>query len=523
MSKKTQNQFIKKINSGYTPSASHFTLGAGILDGNTINAAQISIPLQTLNRHGLIAGATGTGKTKSLQIMAEQLSLAGVPSLVMDIKGDLSGLGAIGENKDFIAKRHKEIGIAYTPAKFPVEFLSLSSNKGIRLRATVSEFGPLLMTRILDLNATQESILAVIFQFCDEHGLLLLDLKDLKAAIQFITNDGKPEFEENYGKVSTSSTGTIMRKIVALEGQGAKDFFGERSFEIEDLQRLDENGHGYISILRLVDIQDKPALFSTFMLQLLAEVYSKMPEEGDLEKPKLVIFIDEAHLVFNTASRALLQQLESIVKLIRSKGIGIFFVTQNPTDIPDAVLSQLGLKIQHALRAFTAKDRKAIKQASQNFPISDFYKIDSLLTEMGIGEAMITGLSEKGRPTPLAWTMLRAPLSRMGPLKPAEVKSILDNSTRISYYNETVDRQSAYELLKSKAHKISDESKELESAKKKKKKTSTKTEKSTMDKIMNSTLTKQVGRTVARELTRGLLGVLGIKKSRSRRSKSWFS
>lgn len=516
--KKEEQKFTSQIIKGYTPTGPDIILGAGVLDGKTIGDAKVKIPLKTLNRHGLIAGATGTGKTKTLQIMAEQLSKAGVPSMVMDIKGDLSGIAAPGEVKDFITKRHAEIDLPYTPAASPVEFLSLSREKGIRLRATVSEFGPILLSRILDLNETQQSILAVLFKFCDEQGLLLLDIKDLKKALNFVMNEGKVEFSAEYGSISKQSCGTILRKIVALEGQGATDFFGERSFDIEDLLRLDENGHGIVSILRVKDIQDRPGLFSTFMLQLLAEVYAKLPEEGDLEQPRLCLFIDEAHLIFKTASRALLRQIETIIKLIRSKGVGIFFVTQIPTDVPDEVLSQLGLKIQHALRAFTAKDRKAIKKASENFPDSPYYQTDKLLTELGIGEALVTGLSEKGRPTPLVWTMLRAPLSRMNVLKPAEIKTIIDSSKKVAYYAEHVDRESAYELLSAKAEALA-ETIQQEKTKKKSKRSSPRKgratrEKSTIEKVLDSTIAKQVGRTVARELTRGLLGVFGIKTRR---------
>ncbi|MCB1173015.1 MAG: DUF853 family protein [Leptospiraceae bacterium] len=511
MSASNLSKFSQTIIKGYPAEEGSLVLGAGMLDGTAHAEARIQIPLKTLNRHGLVAGATGTGKTKTLQILAEQLSMAGVPTLVMDIKGDLSGLAMPGEEKDFITKRHQEIGFAYTAAASPVELLTLSGSKGIKLRATVSEFGPLLMARILDLNETQAGILAVLFQFCDDHGLLLLDLKDLKAALNFINNDGKAEFQGSYGTVSSQSIGTMLRKIVALEGQGAKQFFGERSFEIEDLQRIDQQGRGIISILRLDDIQDRPALFSTFMLQLLAEVYSKMPEAGDLPAPKLCIFIDEAHLVFKNASKALLQEIETIVKLIRSKAVGIFFVTQNPTDIPDAVLSQLGLKVQHALRAFTAKDRKAIKQAAENFPESSFYDTDELLTQMGIGEALVTALSIKGRPTPLVWTMLRAPASRMGPLSAKEVQAVLDESTRLAYYNENIDRQSAYEILSSKAEQVSAES---ESSAKKPVQRPKKDDKSTLEKVIDSKIARDVGRTVAREITRGLLGILGIKRRR---------
>ncbi|MFK7808688.1 MAG: helicase HerA-like domain-containing protein, partial [Saprospiraceae bacterium] len=358
----------------------------------------------------------------------------------------------------------------------------------------------------------------VVFKYCDDNGIPLLDLKDMKKALQYLSNEGKEEVEADYGRLSTASVGAIMRRIVELEQQGAEQFFGERSFDVEDLKRVDENGKGVVSILRLTDIQDRPKLFSTFMLQMLAEVYATFPEQGDAEKPELVIFIDEAHLVFDSASKALLSQIESIVKLIRSKGVGLFFVTQNPTDVPDDVLGQLGMKIQHSLRAFTAKDRKAIKLTAQNYPITEYYDTEEVLTSMGIGEALITVLNEKGIPTPLAHTLLRAPQSRMDVLKPKEIKTIISNSALIHKYDEDIDRESAYEILGGKI----EEAQEREEEEKKKKKTTTRKrkEKSTLEKVVNSTTTRQIGRTIARELTRGLLGVLGIKTTSRRKKKS---
>lgn len=442
-----RDSFLKEINEGYACKGDFIELGSAILDGETIPDARITVPLKTMNRHGLIAGATGTGKTKTLQILSEQLSEKGIPVLLMDVKGDLSGIAMPGEVKPFITERQAKIKIPYTPRGFPVELMSLSQQEGVRLRATVSEFGPVLLSRILDLNDTQEGVLAVIFKYCDDRKLALLDLKDLKSVIQFVTEGGKEEIERDYGKIATATTGIIMRKILELEQQGADLFFGEISFDIRDLMRTDRNGNGYISIIRLTDIQDKPKLFSTFMLSLLGEIYGMMPEKGDVLKPELVIFIDEAHLIFNQASKALLDQIENIVKLIRSKGIGIFFVTQNPSDIPDGVLSQLGLKVQHALRAFTAVDRKAIKLTAENYPLSGYYKTDEAITALGIGEALVTALDEKGIPTPLAVTMLRAPMSRMDILTPAEISSINNDSVLVRKYGEAVDRESAYEIL----------------------------------------------------------------------------
>ncbi len=520
-------KFQEEISAGYTFEGESILLGAAKMGDEVYTENFVRIPLATLNRHGLIAGATGTGKTKTLQIIAEQLSLKGVPSLVMDVKGDLSGLAVPSGGHPKIDERHEKIGYPFIAGSSPVEFLSLSDETGSRLRATVTEFGPVLFSKILDLNDTQQGIVSVIFKFCDDNQLALLDLKDIKKVLLYITNEGKEVIQQEYGRISSRSVGTILRKIIELEQQGADTFFGERSFDVMDLCEKDENGKGIISILRLTDIQDKPKLFSTFMLQLLAEVYATFPEEGDLDRPKLCIFIDEAHLVFKEATDALMDQIEVIVKLIRSKGVGLFFVTQNPTDVPDSVLSQLGLKVQHALRAFTAKDRKAIKLAAQNYPITEHYDVDQLLTELGIGEALVSALNEKGIPTPLVHTYLRAPQSRMDILSPKELKAIHAQSALSYKYDEEIDRESAYEILTGKIEDAQslEAQERLQDQNQKARKTSSRREKSALEKIYNSTTTRQIGRTVARELTRGLLGILGIKTTgrRSRRRKTgWF-
>lgn len=439
--------FSKHINESYTFKGESIILGGAILNGEAVADTFVKVPLKTLNRHGLIAGATGTGKTKTIQVLSEQLSSFGIPVLMMDIKGDFSGIAKAGEEKPFITERHVKINIPFKTDSFPVELMSLSQQNGVRLRATVSEFGPVLFSRILNLNDTQAGVVAVLFKYCDDNQMPLLDLKDIKKVINYITEEGKDEIEENYGKISTSTTGIILRKIIELEQQGGDIFFGEKSFEIDDLMRIDENGKGFVNIIRLTDIQDKPKLFSTFMLSLLAEIYQQMPEKGDADQPELVIFIDEAHLIFDEASDALLNQIETIIKLIRSKGIGIYFVTQNPMDVPASVLAQLGLKIQHALRAFTAKDRQAIKQTAENYPLSDYYKTDEVLTSLGIGEAFVTALNEKGIPTPLAATMMRAPMSRMDVLSETEIGEINAKSKLVRKYNEEIDRDSAYEML----------------------------------------------------------------------------
>lgn len=523
-----REKFVEEVTAGHTFKGASIVLGGAMLDKEAITDLLVKVPLKTFNRHGLIAGATGTGKTKTLQIIAEQLSSASVPTVLMDVKGDLSGIAVPSPGHPKIEERHKKIGIPFTASGSPVEFLTLSTEKGARLRATVSEFGPVLFSKILGLNDTQGGVVAVVFKYCDDRQLPLLDLADFKKVLQYVSNEGKEEFEKEYGLISTASFGSIMRKVVELEQQGAELFFGERSFDVSDLCRFDEEGKGVVSIVRLTDIQDRPKLFSTFMLQMLAEIYATFPEEGDVDQPKLVMFIDEAHLVFEEASDALLDQIEAIVKLIRSKGVGIFFVTQNPADIPSEVLSQLGLKVQHALRAFTAKDRKAIKLASENYPLTDFYDVDQLLTELGIGEALVTALNEKGIPTPLVHTLLRAPQSRMDILTESEIDGIVGASKLVKKYNEEVDRESAYEILQEKIESAQEEEnqKMLDEQKEKARSVSSRGEKSTIQKVFDSPTTRQIGRTLARELTRGLLGALGIKtttrRRSSRRKSSWF-
>ena len=421
----------------------------------------------------------------------------------MDLKGDLSGIAQPSPGHPKIDERHEKIGLPFEPKSFPVEIMSLSEQDGVKLRATVSEFGPVLLSRILDLSVTQEGIMAVVFKYCDDHKLPLLDLKDLKKVLQYATGEGKKEFTKEYGRISTSSTGTILRKIIELEQQGAELFFGEKSFDVDDLTRIDENGRGYINIIRLTDIQDRPKLFSTFMLSLLAEIYSTFPEQGDSDRPELVFFIDEAHLIFKEASDALLDQIESIVKLIRSKGIGLYFVTQNPTDVPPAVLSQLGMKVQHALRAFTARDRKAIKLTAENYPLSDYYDTKVVLTSLGIGEALITALDEKGRPTPLAATMLRAPMSRMDILTPKELKEVIGKSSLTEKYNDVVDRESAYELLNEKIEKA-----EKEAEREEERERQTKSRRTTSRKRRSTRQDPVVKVLTSATFIRGVLGIL---------------
>jgi DNA helicase HerA-like ATPase len=498
-------KFSDAVKNGYSFKGESFKIGCAMLDGEVVSGADVMIPFRTMNRHGLIAGATGTGKTKTLQVLAEGLSNASVPVLLMDIKGDLSGIGAEGTPNDKIKERYQKLGMEFSPSAYPVDLLTLSNQPGVRLRATVSEFGPVLLSKILGLNDTQGGFVALIFKYCDDNKLPLLDLKDFIKVLQFISNEGKAELEKSYGKISTTSTGTILRKVIELQQQGADLFFGEKSFEVDDLLRISDDGRGMISIVRVTDLQDRPKLFSTFMLQLLAELYAICPEEGDLEKPKLVMFIDEAHLIFQEANDALLQQIETIIKLIRSKGIGIYFCTQNPMDVPAPVLAQLGLKVQHALRAFTAADRKTIRQTAENYPETEFYKTEDLITQLGIGEALVTILNEKGIPTPLVQCMLCAPRSRMDILSQPEIDAIVRQSKIASKYNQVTDSHSAYEML---TEKLEEAAGQAEEVKKQKEKESNagKKEKGFFDDPVVKSMTRTAGNTIVRSL----LGALGL-------------
>ncbi|MEJ7626358.1 MAG: helicase HerA-like domain-containing protein [Ferruginibacter sp.] len=517
---KDKAAFIESISNGYGFKGESVQIGAAMLEGEVIPEAGIFLPLKTMNRHGLIAGATGTGKTKTLQMISEYLSDASVPVLLMDIKGDLSGIAATGAENEKVKERYQKLNLAYKPVGFPAELMTLSGKEGIHLRATVSEFGPVLLSKILNLNDTQGGVVALLFKYCDDNKLPLLDLKDFIRMLQFIGNEGKQDIEKLYGRISTTSTGTILRKVIELQQQGADVFFGEKSFEVDDLMRISNDGRGMISILRVGDIQDKPKLFSTFMLQMLAELYATLPEEGDLDKPKLVMFIDEAHLVFQEASNELLQQIETIIKLIRSKGVGIFFCTQNPMDVPASVLGQLGLKIQHALRAFTAADRKVIKQTSENYPETDYYKTEDLITQLGIGEALVTLLNEKGIPTPLAHTMLCSPRSRMDVLTQGEVAAIDGQSKMIVKYNQITDTESAYEILNAKLEEAAEKN---EVSKEPLTRKTAKPELSTFEKVANNTVVKGMLRTAGNGIVRSLLGALGLGgRTTRKRTRSLF-
>jgi DNA helicase HerA-like ATPase len=498
-------QFIEEQNTRYTPKGDHIILGKGMLDGEVVPEVNVTIPLKTINRHGLIAGATGTGKTKTLQVFAEQLSHQGIPSLVLDIKGDFSGIAEAGTLSPIIEERYAKTQLPYNPQAFPVELMTISGEKGVKLRATVTEFGPVLLSKILQLNETQQSIMAIVFKYCDDKGLPLIDLNDLKKVLQYVTDNaqGKAELTANYGSIAPASLGTILRSIVALEQQGASSFFGELSFDVHDLLET-RDGKGVVNILRVADIQSKPQLFSTFMLSLFAEIYMTFPEEGDSGKPKLVLFIDEAHLIFDESSKALVSQIETMVKLIRSKGVGIYFITQIPGDVPEAVLSQLGLKIQHALRGFTAKDKKEITKAVENYPTTEFYDASNLIQNLGIGEAFVTALDEKGIPTPLVHTYLISPESRMDILNDAEIAEVTNKSALVAKYQNDVNSDSAYEMLANRMEQA------VQNAAPTQKTKPVKEEPGMFEQVLNSRQGRTFTNTLLREGAKAILGMLGL-------------
>jgi hypothetical protein len=440
--------FRDAISTGYEFGEPTLIIGSAMHEGELFNDVRVAVPMSTLNRHGLVAGATGTGKTKTLQLLAGQLSKAGVPVFVADIKGDLTGLAAPGDGANAkVQERVASMGWTFEASGHPVEYLSLTGNLGAQVRATVHSFGPLLLGKVLDLNETQTSILALVFKYCDDNDLPLLDLKDLATTLKFLSSDdGKPILEE-YGGMSSASVGVLLRSIVVLEQEGADVFFGEPEFDVHDLLRTTSDGQGIISILELSDVMDQPRLFSTFMLWMLAQLYEGLPEAGDLPKPKLCFFFDEAHLLFDDASDALMDQIERTARLIRSKGVGVYFVTQVPGDVPSSVLAQLGNRIQHALRAFTPEDADALRKAARTFPTTDFYDVEKTLTSLGIGEALVTVLSPRGIPTPLAATRLLPPDSLMAPVDEATFQSAVVASPFQAKYGTTVDRDSAHERI----------------------------------------------------------------------------
>lgn len=506
-----KSKFTESIKSSYSTEKAFIYLGAGILDGEIIAEAEVNLALKMMNRHGLIAGATGTGKTRTLQLIAEQLSDAGVPVFMLDVKGDLSGLNQAGQSNPKLEERAAALGRNYEPSGFPVELYSLSGKLGAQMRATVLEFGPVLLSKILDLNETQAGVMAVIFKYADDHKLPLLDLNDLKKLISYLSGGpGAAEIKESYGSISSTTSGTMLRKIVAIEQQGLSRIFGERSFDIEDLfSRVD--GKGIISLLNISDVQAQPVLYSTFLLSLLAEIFYSMPEAGDPEKPKLVFFFDEAHLLFKNSSDAFMEQIETIVRLIRSKGIGVFFCTQSPMDVPESVLGQLGNRVQHALRAFTPNDAEALKKTVNTYPRSDFYEIDRTITALGTGQALITVLNEKGIPTEVVATHLIPPRASMSPLPLVDAEVLMKGSDNFSKYQEVIDPESAYDIL---TKRVEQKLAEDETAKRKeteaKENIPGRNEKSTLEKVISAPITRQIGTAIVR----GLFGMLTGRKPR---------
>ncbi len=448
MATKNTAEQLATLQAGYTFQGPSIVLGAALVDGKVHAEAQVGLPLAMMNRHGLVAGATGTGKTVTLHMMAEQLSTAGVPVFMADIKGDLTGLATAAEGSEKLKTRTQALGQQWESMAFPVEFLALGgAGSGVPVRATVTSFGPILLSRVLGLNETQESSLQLVFHYADTKGLELYDLKDLRAVIQFLTsNEGKADLAE-LGGLSKATAGVILRNLIMLDAQGMGDFFGMPEFDTAELLRTAPDGRGVITCLELPRVQDKPLLFSTFLMWLLADLFRDLPEVGDADKPKLVFFFDEAHLLFTGASKAFLKAITQTVRLIRSKGVGIFFVTQTPKDVPGDVLAQLANRVQHALRAFTPDDAKALKATVSTFPASD-YNLEEVLTSAGIGEAVITVMNENGAPTPVALTRLRAPGSVMGPSSEDALKAVVAASALLPTYGTAVDPQSAYEKLK---------------------------------------------------------------------------
>ncbi|MGA9651588.1 helicase HerA-like domain-containing protein [Pedobacter sp.] len=510
-------KFIEKIKASYAPTGSYIYLGAGILDGQVYGDAEVNLSLKMMNRHGLIAGATGTGKTRTLQLLAEQLSDAGVPVFMLDVKGDLSGLNQPGSINPKIEERAAQLKKPFTPSGFPVEIYSLSGKLGAQMRATVLEFGPTLLSKVLDLNDTQSGVMAVIFKYADDNKMPIIDLNDLKKLVSYLSEGaGAAEIKESYGTISTATSGTILRKIVAIEQQGLSGMFGEKSFDSEDLfERVD--GKGVISLLNIADVQNQPVLYSTFLLSLLAELFNTLPEVGDLDKPKLVFFFDEAHLLFNNSSKTFLEQIETIIRLIRSKGVGVFFCTQSPTDVPESVLGQLGNRVQHALRAFTPNDVDALKKTVNTYPKSAFYQIDQVLTSLGTGQALVTVLNEKGIPTEVSATMLTPPRAVMGPLTSADFDKVVTGSAMYTKYKDPIDPESAYDILTKRINErvAAEAEQKQEAAEQKQAEIDSKPkpgEKSLVERVMGATITRQIGK----EIVRGLFGMLTGKKTRSK-------
>jgi DNA helicase HerA-like ATPase len=513
--------FTDTLRAGYGFSDESVVLGAA-LEGATVHPdPKVRIPLAMMNRHGLIAGATGTGKTRTLQLLAEQLAAAGVPVFAADVKGDLSGIAQPGEPSERVSGRAKDIGFKWEAHGSPTEFVSLSGKLGVPLRATVSSFGPLLLSKVLELNDTQAGVLTMVFKYCDDKGLPLLDLVDLRAVLQFLTSDeGKPELA-SYGAMSPASVGVLLREMVELAAQGAEPFFGEPEFDVKDLLQTTSDGRGVVTCLELADVQDKPRLYSTFLMWLLAELYHNLPEAGDLPKPKLVFFFDEAHLLFADASKAFLEQVQQVVRLIRSKGVGVFFVTQTPKDVPDDVLAQLSNRVQHALRAHTPNDEAALRATVRTFPKTTFYDLGETLTSLGIGEAVVTVLDGRGAPTPVVATRLVPPASRMAPLTADELQADIRQSPWLAEYGQAVDRKSAREMLASRMERTAPGAAPAPSGGGQGAGKTAKTIAGVAAGAMVGALSSSIGRTIGREVVRGLFGLLGAKPGGSRRRSRW--
>jgi DNA double-strand break repair helicase HerA and related ATPase len=509
--------FAEMLKAGYGFTDPAVTLGAALEGGAVHQEPKVRIPLATLNRHGLIAGATGTGKTKTLQLLTEQLSAQGIPVFAADVKGDLSGLAVPGTSEDRITGRAKDVGWSWKPAGGPVEFVSLTGALGVQLRATVSSFGPLLLGKVLSLNDTQVSVLTMVFKYADDQQLPLLDLADLRAVLQWLSSDeGKPALAQ-YGGMSSATVGVLLRKMIELESQGAEKFFGEPEFDVRDMLQTTSDGRGVVTSLELADVQDKPMLWSTFMIWLLAELYQNLPEAGDLPKPKLVFFLDEAHLLFDEAPKAFRDQIEQVIRLIRSKGVGVYMVTQTPKDVPPDVLAQLGNRVQHALRAHTPDDDKALKATVRTFPKTPFYDLEETLTSLGIGEAVVTVLNTRGQPTPVVATRLIPPSSRMGPLTPEELQADIRQSPWLAEYGQAIDRNSAREMLASRMART--EAPLAPAPAEPAPEPPRKSAASTIAKVAGASvvgaLSTTIGRTIGREVVRGIFGLLGAKPPRS--------
>jgi len=502
---------VETVKQGYAFEGAAIELGALLAGDEPKPEAAVRIPLSMVNRHGLVAGATGTGKTKTLQLMAEQLSAAGVSVFAADIKGDLSGISQPGQESEKLLARTKTIGQEWTATGFPTEFYALGGQgTGVPIRATITSFGPVLLSKVLGLNDVQESSLGLIFHYADKQGLTLLDLKDLRAVITHLTSDeGKADLKD-LGGLSAATAGVILRALIGFADQGAEAFFGEPEFDTADLMQ-ERDGKGVISLLELPNLQDRPALFSTFLMWLLADLFHDLPEVGDVDKPKLVFFFDEAHLLFNDASKAFLASIAQTVRLIRSKGVGVFFVTQTPKDVPDEVLAQLGSRVQHQLRAHTPNDAKALRATVSTFPSSS-YDLEEVLTQLGIGEAVVTVMNEKGAPTPVAWTRLRAPLSLMAPASAEQLAASVQASPNNAKYTEVIDRESAYEKLAAKVQAGAEQAEAEQQAEEQAKPApepkprAQKQDKSMVEQVVGSSAFKQFARSAGREIVRGLFG-----------------